>query len=412
MSDHAVWYRVAVNIIPPFTILKNYAPTRTKYQRVTRSQITGYELETFDILLKSENIKPKYYARVANQDMYYGTILSNGTTTGMFHDLQSGQFDAMIGYVKDIKFLKKYFDKIRETTSITCLNEYTFIKKYTNYQWRIIWNLISPVLPLILFVWIVEQVIVYWLLQRKLSTLANVFLDITKLLTGKALETSGGRRTRKRYPRLAALLWIVFQAFFTAIFQSVWTLHLSNPKTGYTLVPTSIDYLLENNLKLFYNPYDRKYFSNERFQVLNNSEHCFGFEECIEAVNSEPTSYTILSTALIHYKFADPQSPEFHKDWRCFSDGQIKSGNFFVFQKNNSLTKILGNKLLWLASQGINLSQVNKFIKPQIDCPKTIIGSALGMKNMRPTLYVLWAGHILAVCCFLIECVVYRIKRK
>lgn len=192
----------------------------------------------------------------------------------------------------------------------------------------------------------------------------------------------------------------------------MWTLHLSNPKTGYTLVPTSTDYLQENNFKLFYSPYDGKYFSNDPFQVLNNTEHCFGFEECIKAVNRDPRSFTLLSNALVNNKFNNPQTPEFYSDWRCFWDGQLKSGNFFLFQKNTSLTKLLDQKLLWLASQGINLSQINKFIKPEIDMPNTIIGKALSGKNVRPALYVLWAGYLFSFCSFLIECAIYRIKQK
>lgn len=247
--------KVRTVIWPPYVI----APARINPYQTTINLTEGLDIQMLNTIAKAANFTIEYSISEKIED--WGSILENGTSTGLFEALLKEKVQMAVGTLAATVNRFKYFDpSVPYTTDrITwCVPSASLKPKWLN---------VFNIFQLTTYFLITVTFLILCFVTRVISELVkessyysntnNCFLHIYAVFLGMSL------RLKPLYSstRITFFMCAVLNLVIAAIYQTSLISFLTNPT--YEKQIDTVDEMFENDLEILYMPQTRLYFSSD-----------------------------------------------------------------------------------------------------------------------------------------------------
>lgn len=430
------YYEKNVNLFPSKIPKKlNGCPVRVRvvqwppYVMPPKDHIVGTEIYDFDEGLEvnlintiSERADFKIIYSMSNTSQNFGTVNSNGTTTGIFSALKQEKADIALGSLALSEARGEEFD----FSSTYHIESLTWCVPHAKSQPSIekLTNTLKTETWIVLVIAYLSCSILVWGLsifeKRELKfykRLPNVMQHTLSVILGMAVKTL----PKTLLVRLFLFMWI----FSSLVMDIYYTTFMISTLTGssYSGQIHTLDEILDNKLKLYLMPNTIQYFNGSSWQmktILKEWNNCTHIHECLARVAYQKDSAICIPRLYMEYAYNGYVDVNKQPLVYYFRDSVVSYPITMYMAKGYPLKQRINELVERIISAGFITAWEQKvfdykwknasvFAEESTEEPEQ---KWLTIYHLEAVLYSLAFGHSLAVVVFVMEVVIYRHKKN
>lgn len=380
----------------------------------------GLEVNLINTIAQRANFKVIY--TMSNKTQNFGTVNSNGTTTGIFTALREEMADIAMGSLalSEERAEKFDFSTSYYTESLTwCVphaKTQPSIEKLTNTLKMETWIvLIVAYLCCSLLLWELSKVEAKEL--RFYKRLPNVMQNNLSMVLGMAVKTL----PKTFVVRCFLFLWI----FNSLVMDIYYTTFMISTLTGSSYVGqiNSLDEILDNKLNLYLMPNTNQYFNGNTWQmksVLERWKNCTYIHDCLSRVAYQRDSAVCIPRLYLQYvqnRYVDGyKQPLLY----YFKESVVSYPITMYMTKGYPLKQRINELVEWIASAGLIEAWEHRVFDYKWKNATVLAEESteepekkwLTIYHLEAVLFSLAIGHSFAVLIFIAEILVFKRKKN
>lgn len=380
----------------------------------------GLEIKLINTVAERANFKIIYY--MSNTTQNFGTVNSNGTTTGIFSALKEERTDIALGSLalSDERGNKFDFSTTYHVESLTwCVphaKSQPSIEKLTNTLKTETWVvLVIACLCCTILVWALSN------FEKREMDVYKTFPSVMQNTLLVIMATPVKHLPKTTVVRLFFFLWI----FSSLVMDIYYTTYMISTLTSasYAGQINTLDQILDYKLKLYIMPNTIQYFNGSTWQmkrILKEWNNCTHINDCLARVAFQRDSTVCVPRLYMEYVYNSYVDADKQPLLYYFKESVVSFPITMYMTKGYPLKHRINELIARVISAGFitfwekNIFEYKwknaSFITEENS--EVVEEKWLTIDHLEAVLFSLVIGHILAVVVFVLELVVYRRKKN
>lgn len=399
------------------------------YVMPPKEHITGTEIYEFDDGLEinlintvAERANFKIIYSMSNTTQNFGTVKSNGTTTGIFTALREGKTDIALG---SLALSEEGGEKFDFTTTYH-IESLTWCVPHAKSQPSIekLTNTLKTETWVVLVVAYLLYSILVWGLSKLekegfkvYKRLPNVMQTTLSIILGMAVRTL----PKTTIVRMFLFLWI----FNCLVMDIYYTTFMISTLTGssYAGQINTLDQILKNKLKLYLMPNTIQYFNGSNWQmqtILKEWKNCTHIHDCLAKVAFQRDSAVCIPRLYMEYVYNRYVDANKQPLLYYFKESVVSYPITMYMTKGYPLKQRINDLVSRIISAGLITTWEQKVFDYKWKNASLLAEESseepenkwLTIHHLEAVLFSLAIGHSFALLVFIAEIIVYKRKKN